>query len=47
MSKSPKKPTGWNKFNQLARGLVKADPEAVEKKLADNKKARAKKRKKK
>ena len=47
MSKSPKKPTGWNKFNQLARGLVKADPKAVEKKLADNKKARAKKRKKK
>ncbi len=44
---APKKPEGWNKFNQLARGLVKADPAAVEKKLAANKKARAKKRKKK
>ncbi len=43
---APKKPEGWNKFNQLARGLVKADPAAVEKKLAVKKKARAKKRKK-
>lgn len=44
---APKKPTGWNKFNQLARGLVKADPAAVEKRLAEKKKARAKKRKRK
>jgi hypothetical protein len=44
---APKKPEGWNKFNQLARGLVKADPAAVEKKLAANKKARAKRKKKK
>lgn len=44
---APKKPGGWNKFNQLARGLVKADPAAVEKRLAEKKKARAKKRKKK
>lgn len=43
---APKKPAGWNAFNKLARGLVKADPAAVEKKLAANKKARAKKRKK-
>jgi hypothetical protein len=43
---APKKPKGWNAFNELARGLVKADPAAVDKKLAVKKKARAKKRKK-
>jgi hypothetical protein len=42
-----KKPPGWNAFNKLARGLVKADPAAVENRLAEKKKARAKRKKKK
>lgn len=42
-----KKPAGWNAFAKLARAVVKADSAAVDAKMAADKKARAKARRKK
>lgn len=47
MSMAAKKPKGWRAFDALAKKLVNVDPQAVDKKIARDKAARVKRRKKK
>lgn len=42
----PTKPAGWRKFDALARGLAQVPKDGVDAKIADNKAARKKRRKK-